>query len=153
MCLSLIKSRVRMLLHSVKSDPSSPKADICRKFPVGDSLPCDKLSPRLIPRINGYMSKCSLIATMTFPEGISISEFIDALSTDSSTLEVDTSTSLDIYTSWSRGPWILRPNMHWANGVPGTIHQRNNPDVVVVQKARWVEKRRGQGNRFDNILI
>ena len=38
-------------------------------------------------------------------------------------------------------------------GVTVTIQQHNNPDTVVVQKARCVEKWHGQGNRFDNILI
>jgi len=31
--------------------------------------------------------------------------------------------------------------------------QLNNPDAVVVQKSRCMEKWRRQGNRFNNILI
>jgi hypothetical protein len=67
-----IKSRVSILVHIVTSDPLSPKVDICRKLLVGDSLASDKLSPALIPPINGVMSKCNMIATVTFPEGIGI---------------------------------------------------------------------------------
>jgi len=63
----------------VKSDPPLPKADTCRELHVGDSLPSDKLSPSIIPRSNGDMSKGSMIASLTFPEVISKSEFIDAL--------------------------------------------------------------------------
>jgi hypothetical protein len=148
-----IKSRVSILLHIVKLDPLSPKADICRKLLVGDSLASDKLSPGLIPRINGVMSKRNTIATLTFPEGISISEFIDALTSYLSTFQADTSARLDLRTSGSRASWILRQKIYRANGVTVTIQQHNNPDTVVVQMARCVEKWRGQGNRFDNILI
>jgi hypothetical protein len=113
----------------------------------------DKLSPGLIPRINGVMSKRNTIATLTFPEGINISEFIDALTSYFSTFQGDTSVSLDLRTSGSRASWILCHKIFRANGVTVTIQQHNNPDTVVVQKARCVEKWRGQGNRFDNILI
>jgi hypothetical protein len=99
------------------------------------------------------MSKRSMIATLTFPEGIMISELIDALTSYISTFQADTSASLDPRTSGSRASWILRQMLHRANGVTVTILQLNNPDAVVVQKARCVEKWRGQGNRFDNILI
>jgi hypothetical protein len=148
-----IKSRVSILLHIVKSDPLSPKADICRKLLVGDSLASDKLSPGLIPHINGVMSKRNTIATLTFPEGISISELIDALTFYFSTFQADTNASLDLRTSGSRASWILRQKIYRANGVTVTIQQHNNPDTVVVQKARCVEKWRGQGNRFDNNFI
>ena len=148
-----IKSRVSILLHIVESDPLSPKADICRTLLVGDSLASDKLSPGLIPRINGVMSKCNTIATLTFPEGISISEFIDALTSYFSTFQADTSASLDLRTSGSRASWILHQKIYRANGVTVTIQQHNNPDTVVVQKARCMEKWRRQGNRFDNILV
>jgi len=148
-----IKSRVSILLHIVKLDPLSPKADICRKLLVGDSLASNKLSPGLIPHINGVMSKRNTIATLTFPEGISISEFSDALTSYFSTFQADTSASLDLRTSGSLALWILRQKIYRANGVTVTIQQHNNPDTVVVHKARWVEKWRGQGNRFDNISI
>jgi hypothetical protein len=148
-----IKSRVSILLHIVKLDPLSPKADICRKLLLADSLASDKLSPGLIPRINGVMSKHNTIATQTFPEGISISEFIDALTSYFSTFQADTSDSLDIRSSGSRASWILRQKIYRANGVTVTIQQHNNPDTVVVQKPRCVEKWCEQGNGFDNILI
>jgi len=99
------------------------------------------------------MSKCNTIATLTFPEGISISEFIDALTSYFSTFQADTSASLDLRTSGSRASWILPQKICRANGVTVTIQQHNNPDTVVVQKARCMEKWRRQGNRFDNILI
>jgi hypothetical protein len=53
----------------------------------------------LIPRINGVMSKRNTIATLTFPEGISISEFIDAVTSYVSTFQADTSASIDLRTS------------------------------------------------------
>jgi hypothetical protein len=37
--------RVSILLHLLKLEPLSPRADICRKLLVGDSLASDKLSP------------------------------------------------------------------------------------------------------------
>jgi len=43
--------------------------------------------------------------------------------------------------------------IYQANGVIVTIQQHNNPDTVVVQRARCVEKWLGQGNRFDNIFF
>jgi len=113
----------------------------------------DKLSPGLIPRINGVMSKRNTIATLTFPEGITISEFIDALTSYFSTFQADMSAGLDLRTSGSRASSILRQTIYRANGVTVTIQQHNNPDTVVVQKASCVEKWRGQGNRFDNISI
>jgi len=148
-----IKSRVSILLHIINLDPLLPKADICRKLLVGDSLASDILSPGLIPRINEVMSKCNTIATLTFPEGINISEFIDALTSYIWTFQADTSASLGLRTTGSRASWILRQKIYRANSVPVTIQQHNDPDTVVVQKARCVEKWRRQGNRFDNILI
>jgi len=148
-----IKSRVSILLHIIKLDPLSPKADMWRKLLVGDSLASDIVSPGLIPCINGVMSKCNTIATVTFPEGISISEFVDALKSYFSTCQVDTSASLDLLTSGSRASWILRQRIYRAHGVTVAIQQYNNPDTVVVQKARCMEKWRGQGKLFDNILI
>jgi hypothetical protein len=103
-----IKSRVSILLHIVKLDPLSLKPDICRKLLVGDSLASDKLSPGLIPHINGVMNKRNTIGTLTYPEGISIAEFIDALTSNFSTIHADTSDSLDLRTSGSRASWILR---------------------------------------------
>jgi hypothetical protein len=97
-----IKSRVSILLHIIKLDPLSPKADMWRKLLGGDSLASDKVSPGLIPRINGVISKCNMIATVAFPEGISISEFVDALKSYLSTCQADTSASLDLLTSGSR---------------------------------------------------
>jgi hypothetical protein len=149
----LINSRVSILLPIVKLDPISPKPDICIKLLVVDSLASDKLSPGLIPHIDGVMSKRNTIATLTFPEGIIVSEFIDALTFYFSSFQVDTSASLDLRTSGSHTSWILRQKIYRANGVTVTIQQHNNPDTVVVQKARRVEKWRGQGNQFDNILI
>jgi len=148
-----IKSRVRILLHIVRSDPLLLMADICRKLLMGDSLASFILSPSLIPPIKGVMSKCSMIATLTFPEGISIMEFFDALTSNFSTFQVDMSSSLDLETSASQSLWIHHQKMHQANGVPVPIEQHNNPDSVVVQKARYVQKWRGQGNQFPNLLI
>jgi len=148
-----IKSKVSILRYIIQSDPLSPKEDICRKLLVPDFLTSDKLSPSLIPRINGVMSKHSMIATLTFPEGISISEFIDTLTCYVSIFQADTSASLGLQTSGSCASWILHQKIHQLNSVTVTIQQHNNPDAVVVQKARCVEKWCGQGNRFDNILI
>jgi hypothetical protein len=67
------KSRVSILLHIIKLDLLSPKADICRKLLVGDFLASNKFSPGVIPSIKGVMSKRNTISTLTLPEGISIS--------------------------------------------------------------------------------
>jgi len=107
-CLLHIKSRVSILLHIVKSDPLLLKADICRKLLLRNSQASDKLSSGLIPRISEVMSKCTTIATLTFPEGISISEFNDTLTSYFSTFQADTSASLDLWTCGSRASWILR---------------------------------------------
>jgi len=40
-----------------------------------------------------------------------------------------------------------------ANGVTISVLQHNNPDTVVVERARHVAMGCGQGNRFDNVLI
>jgi len=106
----------------------------------------NKLSPSLMPRINGVMSKCSMIATLTFPEGINISEVIDALTSYFSKFEADTSASLERRSSRSRASLILQQNIPLANGITGTRQQHNYPDGVVVQKAKCVEKWCGQGN-------
>ena len=148
-----IKARVSILLHIVKSDPLSLKADICRKLLVGDSLASDKLSPGLISCMNRVMGKRNTIATLTFPEDIGISEYIDALASYFSTFQADMSASLDLRTSGSRESWILRQKIYPVNGITVTIQQHNNPDTAAVQKARCVEKWHGHGNRFDNILI
>ena len=97
-----VKSRVSNLLHITKADPLSLKADICREHLVGYSLATDKLSHGLIPRMNRVKSKCNTIATLTFPEGISISQCIDALTSYFSTFQVDRSARQDKPTSESR---------------------------------------------------
>ena len=153
MGLFQIKARNSIQLHIVKSDPLTRKADIWRNLLLGDSLASDKLSPSLIPHINRVMSKCSMIATLTFPQGISISECINALTFYFSTFQAAERASLGLRTSWSHASRILRQMIHWANGVTVTIQQHNNPDAVLVQKAKCVEKWHGQGNRFDQILI
>jgi len=107
-----MKSRVSILLHIIKSDPLSPNTDMCRKLLVGDSLVSDKLSPGMIPHINGVMSKRNTIATLTFPEDLSISELIDALTSYFSTFQADTSASLDLQTSWCCALWILRQKIY-----------------------------------------
>ena len=107
-CLFHIKLRVSILLHILKSDSLSPKADIGRKLLVEDLLASDKLSPGLIPRINAVMSKRNTIATLTFPEGIGISEVIEGLTSYFLTFQADMSTSPDLRTSRSHASWILR---------------------------------------------
>jgi len=99
MCLSHIKSRVSIQLHIVKSDPLSPKADICRQLLLGDSQVSDKVLRSIIPRIKRVMSKRSINANLTLPDGISISEFIDTLTSNFSTFQANMSTSLDLPTS------------------------------------------------------
>jgi len=100
------------------------------------------------------MSKRNTIATLTFPEGISISDFIDALTFYISTFQAVRSARLDLLTSGSCASWILCQKICWADGVTVTILQHNNPDTVVVQKATGcVENWRRQGNGFDNISI
>jgi hypothetical protein len=148
-----IKSRVSILLPIMKSHPLSLKATICRKLLVGDSLASKKLSPGLRPRINSLLSKHNTIATLTFPEGISISEFLDTLTSYFSTFQADTSASQDPQTSGSISSRILRHKIYRANAITVTIQQHNNPDTVVVQKVRCMENCCGQRNRFDNILI
>jgi len=86
------------------------------------------------------MNKRNTIATLTFAEGISISEFIDALTSNLSTFQADASASSDLWTSESGASWILRQKIYRANGITVTIQQHNNPDTGVVQKARCVGK-------------
>ena len=148
-----IKWGVGMLLHTVKSDHLSQKADTCRQLDVGDSQVSDKLSPSLIPYIDPVMSKCNMIATLTCLEGMRISEFFDALLSEFPIFKVDTSISLDIWTSVSHALGILHHKIHWANSITATIQQHNNSDAVVVQKTRWVQKCHGQGNQLDNVMI
>jgi hypothetical protein len=100
----------------------------------------DKQSPGLIPRITGVMSKCNKIATLSFPEGISISECIDAVTSYLSKFQAETSASLDLRTSGSLESWNLCPTIYRANSVTVTIPQHNNPDIVIVQKVMCVEK-------------
>jgi len=97
-----IKSRVSILLHIVNLHFFPPKADIFKGLLLRDPQVSNKLSPRLIPRINGVISKCKTIVTLTFPEGTTISDLIDALTSYFSTFQVDMSASLDIRTSGSR---------------------------------------------------
>jgi hypothetical protein len=148
-----MKLKVSTLLRIIKSDPLSPKADICPQLLAGDSLASNNISPGLIPRINGVGSKCNTIATLPFPEGMSISESIDAQISYFSTFQADTCTCLDLQTCGSHASWILRQKISRAIGVTVTIQQPNDPDTVAVQKARCVEKWHGQGNRFNNISI
>jgi len=86
---------VCILLHIIKLYPLSQKADICRMLLLGDSLESDKLSPSLVSHINRGLSKCSTIATLAFPEGISISEMIDDMPFKFSILRADMNTSVD----------------------------------------------------------
>jgi hypothetical protein len=148
-----IKSKDSILQHTFKSYPLSPKADIWGKLLVGDSLASDKLSCCLISRITGVRNKLNTIATLTFPEGISISRCIDALISFVSTFQVDMSSSVDLGTTGSHALWILSEKLYRANGVTVTIQRHDISDTVVVQKARCVEKWRGQGNRFNNTSI
>jgi hypothetical protein len=141
-----IKLRVSILRHIVESDPLLRKADICRYHLGGDSLASDKLSPILIFRINGVTTIRSMIATLTFPESSSISECIDTLRSYFSTFQADTRASQDLRTCGFHSLWILCQKIHRANGITVTIQQHINPDAVVGQKARYVEKWRGQGN-------
>jgi len=83
------------------------------------------------------VSKRGTIATVTFSEGIIISELIDTLTSYVSTFQADLSTSLDRCTSSFHASWILRQKIHWVNGITVTIQTYNNPDAVVVQKARY----------------
>ena len=48
---------------------------------------------------------------------------------------------------------ILRQKIYRANGVIVTIQQHTNPDAVVDQMARGVERWREEGNLFANILL
>jgi len=82
--LFCIQLSVSSLLHILKSDPLSPKANICRKLLAGDSLAFDKLSPSLITRTKGVMIKSNMVETLT-------SYF--------STFRADTGASLDIQTA------------------------------------------------------
>jgi len=153
MCLYDIKSTIRILLDIVESDPIPPRAAICRKLLVRDSLASNKLSPGLILCINGVMRKCNTIATLTFPEVISISGCIDALTSYFLTFQADTSASLNLRASGSLASWNLHEKIYRANSFTVSIQLHNNPDTDEVQKARCVEKWCGQGNWLDNILI
>jgi len=153
MCLFDVKLKVSILLQIIDSDRLFLKADICRKLLVGDSLTSDKLSPSLIPCINRVMSKHNMIATLTFPEGVSILEYIDTLTSYCSTFQVDTSTSLDLWTSPSHALGILSQKIYQAYGITVSIQQYNNWDAVVVHNVRYMEKWHRQDNQFNNIFI
>jgi len=112
MCLVHIMLRVSILLHIVRSDHFSLKADICRTLLVRNSLASQKLSPGLIPRINAVMSKCSVIAILTVPEGSSISEIIAALTSYFCTFQVDNSARLDLWTTGCSASWNLCSTIH-----------------------------------------
>jgi len=146
-------SRVSILLHIIKSDPLSWKEDVGRKSLVCNSLASDKSSPSLIPCINRFISKCSTIPTLTFPEDISVSQYIDSLTSYFLTIQVDPCRCLDLQTFGFHISLLLHQKIHHANGVTVTIQLYNHPDVVEFQKARCVEKWRRQGNQFDHIFI
>jgi len=95
----------------------------------------DKLLPSFIPHINTVMSRRSMIATLTHPDGISISKFIDALTSNFLTFQVDTTASRDLWTSRSRASMILHLKIHRANDISVTLKQHNTPDAVVVEWA------------------
>jgi len=142
-----IKTRVSILLHIVKLDPLLPQTANCRNLLLGDSLVSTKSSPGLKPGINSVMRKCNTIATLAFPEGISILEFkVDALTSYFSTFQADTSPCLDLRPSGSRALWAIRQKIYRANGITATLQQHNDPDPVPVQKTTCVEKWCGQGN-------
>ncbi|KAF8254208.1 hypothetical protein K440DRAFT_635711 [Wilcoxina mikolae CBS 423.85] len=82
-----------------------------------------------------------------------MSEFIQSLTSYFAAFRMDPDASPDLRASGSRESWILHQRIRIANGVTVTIQQHNNPDAVIVQKARCVEKWRGHGNRYDHILI
>jgi len=145
-----IKLRVSILLCIFYSDPLLPNTDKCRTFLVGNTLVSNKLSPSLIPGINGEMSNRNMIATMIFAECISISELIDTLTTDFWTFQADMSASPDLQTSGYHASCIFRQKISWKDSITVTIQQHNNPDTDVQQKARCVEKWRVQGNQLDN---
>jgi hypothetical protein len=107
----------------------------------------------LMPHINRVMSTGNTIATLTFPGGSSITEFIDALTSYFLIFYADTSASQDVPNSGSRSSCILHLAIYRPNGITVTVQQQNNPDRVLVQKARCVEKWHSQDNRLDNILI
>jgi len=112
MCLVHIMLRVSILLHIVRSDHFSLKADIRRTLLVRNSLVSQKLSPGLIPRINAVMSKRSVIAILTVPEGISISEIIAALTSYFCTFQANNSTRLDLWTTGCSASWNLCSMIH-----------------------------------------
>ncbi|KAF8242216.1 hypothetical protein K440DRAFT_639384 [Wilcoxina mikolae CBS 423.85] len=148
-----IKSRVSILRYIIEAAPLSAKADTYRKLLMGDSHSCDKPIPSLNPRINGVMKKGNTIASLAFPNDIIMSEFIQSLTSEFAAFRMDPDPSPDMRASGSRELWILHQKICIANGVTVTIQQHNNPDAVIVQKARSVDKWCGHGNRFDHILI
>ncbi|KAF8252132.1 hypothetical protein K440DRAFT_646567 [Wilcoxina mikolae CBS 423.85] len=82
-----------------------------------------------------------------------MSEFIQSLTSYFAAFRMDPDASPDLRASGSRKSWILHQKIRIANSVTVTIQQHNNPDAIIVQKARCVEKWCGYGNRFDHILI
>ncbi|KAF8243948.1 hypothetical protein K440DRAFT_636662 [Wilcoxina mikolae CBS 423.85] len=82
-----------------------------------------------------------------------MSEFIQSLTSYFAAFRMDPDDSPDLRASGSRESWILHQKIHIVNGVTVTIQQHNNPGAVIVQKARFVEKWRKHGNRFDHNLI
>jgi len=109
--------------------------DICRQLHVGHSLISNKVSPCLIPLINRVISKCNALATLVYPDGISKLQFIDALTFDFLTVEVDLSSSQALQPSESHAMSIYCEKIYQRNGITVTIQQQNNPDAVEVQKA------------------
>ena len=77
-----------------------------------NSLTSDKLSPSLISLINRVMNKRSMIAVRTIPEGIGISELIDACTTAVLTFQLDASAKHNLQTSRSHAGRILYKKIH-----------------------------------------
>jgi len=153
MWLFHIKSWVTIQLHIVKSDPLSPKSDMCKKCLMGDSLASAKISCSIVPDINTVITERSMIATLTFPDGIIISAFIEALTPYHSTMHADTSTSFALWTSGFCAAWICCPRYTERSASQSLFLQDNLPHALGGQRARCVEKLCGQRNQFDNIVI
>ncbi|KAF8248259.1 hypothetical protein K440DRAFT_642723 [Wilcoxina mikolae CBS 423.85] len=147
------KSRDSILRYMIEAASLSAKAYTYRKLLMGDSHSYDKPILSLNLRINGVMKKRNTIPSLAFPNNIIMSEFIQSPTSYFAAFRMNLNASPDLRASGFRKSWILHQQIRIANGITVTIQQHNNLDVIIVQKARCVEKWRRHGNRFHHILI
>ena len=91
-----IKLRVSILLYMIKVALLLTKEETYRKLLIGDSHSYDEPISSLNPCINGVIRKCNAIASLVFPNEITISQFIQSLTSYFVAFPIDLDASLDL---------------------------------------------------------